>query len=142
MESAYLRDMHTGHSYKLPEDSKIIIGRGEEGKFNISLPDPRFLKIGDATEKAKTVSRGRGHAKLVNLLNSRNIIVQDLGSFNGTKINETRIYSDTPLHANEGDKISLGDYEFMLITKHKLKDEEKKDLLKSDTQGPTHFELP
>nr|BDT36649.1 FHA domain-containing protein [Myxococcus sp. MH1] len=52
----------------------------------------------------------RRHARLVRL--NGHVVVEDLGSYNGTRINGERIAGQSPL--NEGDLIQIGDYDLAL----------------------------
>ena len=54
----------------------------------------------------------RRHARLVRL--NGHVVVEDLGSYNGTRINGERIAGQSPL--KEGDLIQIGDYDLALQT--------------------------
>lgn len=54
----------------------------------------------------------RRHARLVRL--NGHVVVEDLGSYNGTRINGERIAGQSPL--KEGDLVQIGDYDLALQT--------------------------
>jgi len=84
---------HTpGMEYELAEGA--VLGRGEQAE--IRLDDPYAS------------SR---HARLV--LQGGRIVLEDLGSTNGTYLNEELVSGPQPLH--QGDRVRIGDSEFTFV---------------------------
>src|SRR5262252_6331661 len=84
-----------GTRYRLQARSSIVLGRG--GKADISLPDVSSLS--------------REHARLT--FKSESVLLEDLGSTNGTFVNEVRIEEATILRS--GDRFQVGAAHFKFL---------------------------
>lgn len=112
--------LHIGDTdYEIPEDHEVLtIGRNHgETKNNVDIQSM------DASRKHCAIYQEDGKC-----------LIDDLGSANGTFVNETRIFEKTELH--DGDKINIGGENGTLITvkigdgELKLKPEHPGDTLK------------
>jgi len=83
-----------------------ILGRSDSR--SPYLPDID-LSTYDALEKGVS----RRHAVLINYRNM--IHIMDLGSVNGTLLNEERLQPDKPYPVQEGDTVSLGSLKLVLV---------------------------
>jgi len=75
-------------------DGDIVLGRGERAE--IRLEDPF------ASSQHVRISR-EGHT----------VVIEDLGSTNGTFLNDSPLTGPQPLH--DGDRIRIGDSEFQYL---------------------------
>ena len=83
-----------GHKYFVKSDSKILIGRSEEANIRIGYDE--------FCSRRHTLIYWEG----------KKCIIEDLGSTNGTFVNEQRIEGKEEL--KQGDKIGLGDTELLV----------------------------
>ena len=83
-----------------------ILGRSDSGSPYVPDID---LNAYNALEKGVS----RRHAVLLNYRNT--LHVMDLGSVNGTLLNEDRLQPDKPYPLREGDKVCLGSLNLALI---------------------------
>ena len=77
---------------EIPLNGEFIVGRGETGTGNLS----------EDTEISRRHARFRRE--------NGSFVVEDLGSTNGTYLNEEVLQSPRPLHP--GDRVRIGDSEF------------------------------
>ncbi|RMH18691.1 MAG: GGDEF domain-containing protein [Acidobacteria bacterium] len=84
-----------GRRYRLPPYTTLVIGRAADA--DISLPDVRSL--------SRTHARLRHHGDGVE--------IEDLGSTNGTFLNDRLIESPTPLHSSDRFQVGAAHFKFL-----------------------------
>jgi hypothetical protein len=95
------------------EEGEVILGRSSEGQSMI--PDIDLGKF-----KAFQAGVSRMHAAI--RLFGNQILISDLGSSNGTSVNETKLEPYSPHPLKNGDTITLGRMRIEVMTKETLQD--------------------
>jgi len=100
------------HNVYIPimEEGEVILGRSSEGQPMI--PDIDLRKF-----KAFQSGVSRMHAAI--RLYGNQILISDLGSSNGTSVNDTKLEPYSPHPLKNGDTIMLGRMKIEVITKDK-----------------------
>jgi len=100
------------HNAYIPimEEGEVILGRSSEGQSMI--PDIDLRKF-----KAFQSGVSRMHAAIRLFRNQ--ILISDLGSSNGTSVNDTKLEPYSPHPLKNGDKVTLGRMRIEVITKDK-----------------------
>lgn len=93
------RFMHTGRSLRITPKEKLIIGRVDQG--NPSQPDVDLMPYG-ALENGVS----RLHASLE--MRNDTLLICDLGSSNGTFVNNLRLPAHQPHLLRDGDEVRFG----------------------------------
>lgn len=101
-----------GHDAYIPitEEGEVILGRSSEGQSMI--PD---IDLGKFKAFQSGVSRMHAAIRLFN----NQIMISDLGSSNGTSVNETKLEPYSPHPIKNGDTITLGRMRIEVLTKSK-----------------------
>jgi pSer/pThr/pTyr-binding forkhead associated (FHA) protein len=105
-----LRFFQEGLSVPIPGNIELIIGRSGEGQSVV--PD-----IDLTAYHAREAGVSRLHAALRVVDDQVTII--DLGSSNGTMINDRKIQAHHPHNLNDGDLVSLGKLKFKVVIPRK-----------------------
>ena len=96
----------------IPKEEEVILGRASEGQSimpDINLEPYRAFKAG--------VSRIHAAIRLVD----DQVLITDLGSGNGTRINGNRIEPNIPHPLKNGDLLNLGKLKVQVIIQNKAK---------------------
>lgn len=102
----WLKIIETGEILKLPEWPQATLGRVSEGQD--LLPDVDLTPY-----HAFELGVSRLHAMFV-VQGNRPCLI-DLGSANGTKVNEVRLVPKTPQELANGDRIALGKLQIQVL---------------------------
>lgn len=92
-------------SLNRPDVEGYILGRSDSQ--GMPMPD---IDLAEYEGRQRGVSRR--HAAIVNFQGG--IYIIDLGSVNGTFINNRRLEADIPWLLNDGDRITLGDLDMLI----------------------------
>lgn len=82
------------------EESHIVLGRRK-------TPDDAFVTVDLSSADAHELGVSRHHA-VIHLENDGMVTLEDLGSTNGTYLNEARLVAGQPSPLHSGDQIRLG----------------------------------
>jgi pSer/pThr/pTyr-binding forkhead associated (FHA) protein len=94
----YCELLDSGRSIVLPRRREYVLGRGDAGSGG---PDVDLGAYG-----ADKAGVSRRHARLVR--RGYDIYLEDLGSTNGTYVNERRLPPNKPIQVRQGDTVNLG----------------------------------
>lgn len=103
--------LHSSVSPKLGDDPRLIVERapGHQPGMEYDLEDGAVLGRGDQAEiRLEDPFASSRHARIVR--QGGVMVLEDLGSTNGTYLNEEVLGGPTPLHP--GDRVRIGDSEF------------------------------
>jgi hypothetical protein len=107
-----LHILNSGVFLPLPDEEEVILGRASEGQSmvpDINLEPYRAFEAG--------VSRIHAAIRLV----EDQVLITDLGSGNGTRINGDKIEPHIPHPIKNGDLLNLGKFKIQIIIKNKAK---------------------
>ena len=96
----------------------LVLGGAKQG-VEIPLKKEKFVigRASDCTLRAGSDAISRHHCLL--LKSDEKVTVRDLGSRNGTFVNERRVEAETPLH--HGDELRVGPLKFKFHNEHEAK---------------------
>jgi len=103
--------LHSAVSAKLGDDPRLIVERapGHTAGMEYELADGAVLGRGEQAEiRLEDPFASSQHARIVR--QGGVMVLEDLGSTNGTYLNEEVLAGPTPLHP--GDRVRIGDSEF------------------------------
>lgn len=107
-----LHILSSGVFLPLPDEEEVILGRASEGQSmipDINLEPYRAFESGVS----------RIHAAIRKVENQ--VLITDLGSGNGTRINGSKIEPNIPHQIKNGDLLNLGKLKIQIIIKNKVK---------------------
>ena len=94
-------------------EPRLLVERaaGHESGVAYDLSDGAMLGRGDVEIKLEDPFASNRHARISR--EGRTLVIEDLGSTNGTYLNEEQLNGPQPLH--DGDRIRIGDCEFTYL---------------------------
>jgi hypothetical protein len=107
-----LHILNSGVYLPLPDEEEVILGRATTGQSmvpDINLEPYRAFEAG--------VSRIHAAIRMV----EDQVLITDLGSGNGTRINGNKIEPNIPQPIKDGDLVNLGKLKIQVIIQHKAK---------------------